>query len=285
MQNNYVPMRVFARKSMMKYVKVRELFRVTMAGMDYYKYFFGCKYPFKKYDQVYCYEFNSGAMENVGCVTITEGYLKRGKVLPQGDREQHAITVLHELAHMWFGNLVTMKWWDDLWLNESFATFMSHMALKYARGLDDYTLSWELFLGDKSWGLRTDQFSTTHPIVADCQNTEDAENIFDGISYGKGASFLKQLVSFISEKTFKNGLKTYFAKFAFKNTEFNDFITELQNACDESKLNFDLVKWADSWINTSGFNIFEPIIKETAGAHSRIEQFKIRQTMSAYGKN
>ena len=283
--NNYVPMRVFARKSMMKYVKVKDLFRVTMAGMDYYKYFFGCKYPFKKYDQIYWYEFNSGAMENVGWVTITEHYLKRGKIIPQGDREQHAITVLHELAHMWFGDLVTMKWWDDLWLNESFATFMSHMALKNAKGLEDYTLSWEIFIGDKSWGLRTDQFSTTHPIVANWENTEDAENIFDGISYGKGASFLKQLVAFISEKTFRVGLKTYFQKYAYQNTEFDDFISELQKACDELNQGFDLKSWAYSWINTSGFNIFEPHLKATTGDHSTIEEFKIIQSMSTYGEN
>jgi aminopeptidase N len=114
---------------------------------------------------------------------------------------------------MWFGNLVTMKWWDDLWLNESFATFMSHMCLAYAKGLEDYTLSWELFIGDKKWGLRTDMYSTTHPIAAACHTTEDADRIFDGISYGKGASFLKQLCHYIGEDSFRLGIQHYFANF------------------------------------------------------------------------
>ena len=182
----YAPMRILARKSIMKYIHVDDFFRVTMAGMDYYEEFFGRKYPFKKYDQIFVPEFNSGAMENVGCVTYTESYLCRGKVIPQSDKEQLANTALHELAHMWFGNLVTMKWWDDLWLNESFATFMAYMAQHNAKNLDDYTLSWEMFIAEKTWGMKTDQYSTTHPIVADCKTTEDADNIFDGISYGKG---------------------------------------------------------------------------------------------------
>lgn len=280
---NYVPMRVMARKSVMKYVKVEDFFRLTMAGMDYYAEFFGRKYPFKKYDQIFVPEFNMGAMENVGCVTFTEHYLFRGEVVPQSQREQLAITILHELAHMWFGNLVTMKWWDDLWLNESFATFMSHMALANAEGLDDYTLSWELFMFDKVWGLKTDQLSTTHSIAADCQTTEDADNIFDGISYGKGASFLKQMVAYISEQTFSNGLKTYFKKYAFKNTELIDFVQEMQFACDAANQNIKMVEWADSWIKTSGFNIFES--EMTVGPDGNISSFKLHQTLAEHGKN
>lgn len=282
---NYVPMRIIARKSIMKHVKTKEMFKVTMAGFDYYENFFDCKYPFKKYDQIFCPEFNAGAMENVGCVTFSERVLNRGSVITKTEKEEHAITVLHELAHMWFGDLVTMRWWDDLWLNESFATFMSHMSLEYAKGLEDYSLSWELFLSYKSWGLRTDQFSTTHPIAADCATTEDAENIFDGISYGKGAAFLKQLVAYVSEEVFRLGVGTYFKKYAYLNTELNDLITEIQLASDSKHLNIDLRKWCDTWIKTSGFNIFESKLKESGGAHSRITDFKIFQSLSLYGDN
>lgn len=281
---NYVPMRVMARKSVMKYVTVDDFFRLTMSGMDYYKNFFGVEYPFSKYDQIFCPEFNMGAMENVGCVTFTESYLFRGDVVPQSDKEQLGITILHELAHMWFGNLVTMKWWDDLWLNESFATFMSHMAMAYGENLDDYTLSWEIFLFDKSWGLKTDEFSTTHPIAADCATTEDAENIFDGISYGKGASWLKQLVAFLSQEVFSAGLKTYFSKYGFQNTELKDFIAELQKASDDAGQGIDVIQWAKSWISTSGFNVIEPILELSEDGQT-VNSFSLKQTLAEHGEN
>jgi aminopeptidase N len=280
----YVPMRVMARKSVMKFVQVEEFFKITMSGMDYYEEFFGRKYPFKKYDQIFAPEFNAGAMENVGCVTFTEHYLFRGKVVPQSNKEQLAITILHELAHMWFGNLVTMKWWDDLWLNESFATFMSHMALDNGEALKDYTLSWELFLYDKTWGMKTDDYSSTHPIAADCKTTEDADNIFDGISYGKGSAFLKQLVAYLSEETFKKGLQSYFKKFAFKNTELTDFIGELQSACNDLDQNIDVVEWCDSWIKTSGFNVISSELTLSSDG-STINSFKLFQGLSDYGEN
>jgi aminopeptidase N len=208
--DKHVPMRIFARKSIAQYVDHQEFFKITMAGMDYYKDFFGLAYPFRKYDQVYVPEFNAGAMENVGLVTYNEAYVPRSKTVPTVKKEGLAITILHELAHMWFGNLVTMKWWDDLWLNESFATFMSHISLANAKGLEKYTMSWELMIRYKSWGMKTDQFSTTHPIAADCKHTEDADVIFDGISYGKGASFLKQMCHYITEDVLKAGMIQYF---------------------------------------------------------------------------
>ena len=281
----YVPMRVMARKSVMKYVTVEEFFKLTMAGMDYYAEFFGQKYPFTKYDQIFVPEFNMGAMENVGCVTFTESYLYRGKVIPQSKKENLAITILHELAHMWFGNLVTMKWWDDLWLNESFATFMSHMALANAKGLEDYTLSWEIFIGDKTWGMKTDQFATTHPIAANCETTEDAENIFDGISYGKGSAFLKQLVAFLSEEAFRGGLKSYFKKYAYQNTELVDFIAEMQSACDDLSLTINVQKWCDSWIKTSGFNVIESELQISEGELPVVTGFKVFQSLSEHGEN
>ena len=239
----HVPMKIYARKSMMKYVNSEEFFKITMAGMTYYKDFFGCEYPFSKYDQVYCPEFNCGAMENVGCVTYTENYLDRDEIVPWVKKNSRAITILHELSHQWFGNLVTMKWWDDLWLNESFATFMSHISLEDAPELEEYKLSWNLFVRMNTWGLATDEFSTTHPVAADVKDTEDAENIFDGISYGKGASIMKQLMFFISEKTFRKGIRNYFSKYPYQNTQLIDLITVLQEACQEDEVETDLIAW------------------------------------------
>lgn len=282
---NYTPMRIFARKSMMKYVDTEEFFKISMAGMDYYKDFFGCDYPFSKYDQLYVPEFNCGAMENVGCVTYTENYLDREDVVPMIKKNNRAITILHEMSHMWFGNLVTMKWWDDLWLNESFATFMSHICLSDAKGLENYHFSWDLFLKDKSWGLKTDSYSTTHPVAADVKDTEDAENIFDGISYGKGAGIMKQLLFFISEDTFRLGIQKYFAKYAFQNTQLIDLISTFQEACDEMDVKVDLHQWCDSWIKTSGYNILDSELSETGGQDSKIKSFKITQTLSEYGVN
>jgi aminopeptidase N len=238
---NYVPMRILARKTFAKFVDAKEYFKLTMRGMDYYADFFGVAYPFRKYDQIFVAEFNAGAMENVGAVTFNESYIPRSSQLTQSDKEDLAITFLHELAHMWFGNLVTMKWWDDLWLNESFATFMSHICQQDAKGLEDYTLSWEIFNSCKEWGLATDQFNTTHPIAAACKNTEEADEIFDGISYGKGSAFLKELCFMIGEKTLRVGMKKYFKKFAHKNTELVDFIGSLNEACIECKVNVDLI--------------------------------------------
>lgn len=282
---NHVPMRIYARKSMMKYVPIEEFFKITMAGMDYYKDFFGKDYPFAKYDQVYVPEFNCGAMENVGCVTYTENYLDRDEVVPMVRRHTRAITILHELSHMWFGNLVTMKWWDDLWLNESFATIMSHISLEDAKGLEEYKLSWDGFVSYKSGGIRIDEYSTTHPVAADVKDTEDAENIFDGISYGKGASIMKQLIFLITEDVFRKGIKKYFAKYAFQNTVLNDLITILQEACDENGVDIDLHKWCQSWLKTSGLNYLDSELIETDDKSSKIKEFKITQSMSKYGTN
>jgi len=200
-------------------------------------------------------------------------------------KNRRAITILHEMSHMWFGNLVTMKWWDDLWLNESFATFMSHLCLSNAKGLEAYTFSWDIFSNSKEWGLDTDGYPSTHPVAADVKDTEDAENIFDGISYAKGASIMKQLLFFISEEVFKAGVQRYFEKYAYQNTKLEDLISTLQSACDDANLEVDLIEWCDSWIKTSGFNIFESNFKIDDSDKDKIEEFKIIQKMSKYGKN
>ena len=223
----FPPLRIWARKSLVGCVNAPEFFKVTMAGIEYYTEFFGQEFPFSKYDQVFAPEFNCGAMENVGCVTYNEGYLYRGQVPTRSQIDRFSITILHELAHQWFGNLVTMRWWDDLWLNESFATFMSILAQHYGKGLDDYTTGWLIFGGYKNWGINTDLLSTTHPVSTDCVHTDDAENIFDGISYGRGASFLKLLVFQIGEDALSAGMRIYFKRHAWGNTELPDFVRAL----------------------------------------------------------
>lgn len=159
-----------------------------------------------------------GAMENVGLVTYNDNYITRGEKFTRDKTENIYNTITHEISHMWFGNLVTMKWWDDLWLNESFANFVSYLCMESAPGLEDITLQWNIFLLEQNWGLNTDAVDTTHPIATKCESTADAEDIFDGISYGKGASWLHQMRFLFGMDTLKEGLKTYFAKYSHKNT-------------------------------------------------------------------
>ena len=188
------PMRIYARQSLMADVAAdtaNEMFKVTQAGIKYYQNLFGKKYSFPKYDQIFVPEFQSGAMENVGCVTFKEDYLARGQQKTLNKRMTLGITALHELAHHWFGNLVTMKWWDDLWLNESFATYVSYLAMDNSSELKYFKGEWSDFMDRKYAGINDDQKNTTHPIFAEIKAADDAQSVFDGISYGKGASFLK----------------------------------------------------------------------------------------------
>lgn len=187
-------MKIYARKSLLAQVTdFNEMFKVTQTGIRFYEKLFGKKYPFNKYDQVFVPEHNYGAMENVGCVTYNELYLYIGTTPTLAKRLRFSITNLHELAHMWFGNLVTMKWWDDLWLNESFATYMSFLSMTGSEELQYFDTAWTTFLRYKFWGINTDQKSSTHSICCDIKSTAEAVSLFDGISYGKGSSFLKQV--------------------------------------------------------------------------------------------
>ena len=179
---------------------------------------FSTPYPFDKLDQVFCPDYRMGAMENVGNITYNDEYIPRDEQYTRSKQEYIYNTILHEVSHMWFGNLVTMQWWDDLWLNESFANMISYICMDEAEGLEDITLAWNIFLDENFWGLSEDQKNTSHSIAATCNSTGEAEDIFDGISYGKGASWLKQLVFFFGKDILKEGLKTYFAKYSFKNT-------------------------------------------------------------------
>jgi aminopeptidase N len=246
---NGIPIRLFARKSLAKYVDHQEWLKITQQGLMFYGTQFGYPYPFAKYDQIIVPDFNEGAMENVGAVTFSERYIFRTKVT-QDKHMRRADTILHEMAHMWFGDLVTMRWWNGLWLNESFATFMSSWAIDQAT---QFTGIWQTFFTDiKTWAYREDQLVTTHPIELPVPDTDHAEANFDGITYGKGASTLKQLSFYLSEDDFREGLQRYFQKYAFKNTTLTDFIQMLSEASSQ-----DLSKWQHSWLQTTGVNTIQ----------------------------
>ncbi|MDO5618408.1 aminopeptidase N [Kocuria sp.] len=245
-----IPLGVFARKSLMKHVDAEEIFDLTKRGFAFYESQFDSPYPFEKYDQLFVPQFNAGAMENAGCVTFVESYVFRSR--PTLARvERRAITVLHELAHMWFGNLVTMRWWNDLWLNESFAEFASTLASAQAT---EYSNAWTTFASmEKSWAFEQDQLPTTHPIKADITDLEDVLVNFDGITYAKGASVLKQLVAWVGQDQFMAGLRTYFAKYGWTNAELKDLMAELEAASGR-----ELKDWSERWLETAGVNTLRP---------------------------
>ena len=192
-------------------------------------------------------------MENVGIVTYNDTYIERDELFSQTRWEFIFMVFLHEISHMWFGNLVTMKWWDDLWLNESFANFISYLNLDEAHG-NKYTKAWSLFLDESFWGLGEDQANTTHPISCDVLHTEAAMDIFDGISYGKGGAWLNQALFLFGREVFQLGLANYFKEFSFKNSTLDDFIGHMSKASKELKIERDFVKWAHSWLKTAGCN-------------------------------
>lgn len=245
-QSGDVELRLFSRESLSKFVRSDEWLNVTKQGLSFYQKYFNYPYPFKKYDQVVVPEFNMGAMENVAAVTFSEKYVKRGEPT-KVDREHLTNILLHEMAHQWFGDLVTMNWWNDLWLNESFATVMATMALNKAT---EFKKSWETFYSDdKNWGYTEDQYETTHPIETPVGNTDQAFANFDGITYGKGAAVLKQLFYFIGPESTKKGLHNYFIKHQFSNATLKDFFAALEEASGKN-----LKNWIQEWIRTAGLN-------------------------------
>ncbi|MDP4589263.1 MAG: aminopeptidase N [Candidatus Nanopelagicales bacterium] len=256
------PLGLFCRNSLAEYLDPEDLFTVTKQGFKYFEEAFDYGYPFEKYDQLFVPEFNAGAMENAACVTHHESYVFRSKVT-RATYEQRANTVLHEMAHMWFGDLVTMKWWDDLWLNESFAEWAAHHASVEAT---QYTEAWVNFVNQrKSWGYRQDQLPTTHPIVADMFDLDAVEVNFDGITYAKGASALRQLVAWVGEDAFFTGIRAYFKKHAWGNTELQDLLVELEQACGRS-----LKDWTQRWLQTAGVNTLRPEIVVEGGKYKSV---------------
>ena len=248
-----IPLGVFCRESLGEYLDADYIFEKTRQGFEFFEREFGYPYPFEKYDQLFVPEYNMGAMENIGAVTFTESYVFRSQVT-DAMRERRVITILHELAHMWFGDLVTMRWWNDLWLNESFAEYMSTLGVAEATEWSD---CWTTFVAsEKSWAYRQDQLPSTHPIVAEIRDLEDVMVNFDGITYAKGASVLKQLVAWVGRKPFMQGVHEYFMKHEYSNTELTDLLTEL-----EAQSGRDLGDWSKKWLETAGVNTLRPVFK------------------------
>jgi aminopeptidase N len=253
---------VFCRASLAEHLDAQDVLDITKAGFGHFEAAFATPYPFGKYDQLFVPEFNAGAMENAGAVTIAEEYVFRSRVTDAA-YEQRSNTILHELAHMWFGDLVTMTWWDDLWLNESFAEWASHWANVEATR---YVEAWTTFNNQrKAWGYRQDQLPSTHPIVADMVDLEAVEVNFDGITYAKGASALRQLVAWVGEEQFLAGLRTYFAKYAWQNTTLADLLAEL-----EASSGRDVHGWAAKWLETSGVNQLHPEVTIEDGHYTAV---------------
>jgi aminopeptidase N len=262
-----IPLGVFCRKSLFEFLDAEYVFEKTKQGFEFFEQQFDYPYPFEKYDQLFVPEFNAGAMENAGAVTFTETYVFRSKVT-DAVKERRVVTILHELAHMWFGDLVTMRWWSDLWLNESFAEYMSTLATQEAT---EWHGAWATFASlEKSWAYRQDQLPSTHPIVAEINDLEDVQVNFDGITYAKGASVLKQLVAWVGQEPFMRGVSDYFKNHAFQNTELKDLLKELENQSGR-----DLSEWSKLWLETAGVNTLRPEIVEKDGI---IESFAILQS-------
>ncbi|MCU1593091.1 MAG: aminopeptidase [Frankiales bacterium] len=262
---------LYCRSSLIQHLDPDDLFTVTKQGFDFYHRVFDYRYPFGKYDQLFVPEFNAGAMENAGAVTFLEDYVFRSKVTDAA-YERRAETVLHEMAHMWFGDLVTMRWWDDLWLNESFATYMSVLAQVEATR---YKGGWTTFANtEKTWAYRQDQLPSTHPIAADIVDMESVKVNFDGITYAKGASVLKQLVAWVGQDAFLAGLRTYFVRHEYANTTLADLLVELEAASGR-----DLSSWTTEWLETAGVNTLRAVFE--TGPDGIITSFHLAQEAPA----
>jgi aminopeptidase N len=245
-----IPLGICCRQSLAQYLDADEIFDITRRGFDYFHGAFGVRYPFGKYDQLFVPEYKGGAMENVGCITFLDDYIFRSKVT-DASREDRADAILHEMAHMWFGDLVTMKWWDDLWLKESFASWASAVAQTDATR---WTGAWTTFAGVwKAWACRQDQLPSTHPIAADIPDIEAVEVNFDGITYAKGAAVLKQLVAYVGRENFLTGVRAYFGDHAWANATLADLLTALEQPSGR-----DLTSWSKSWLETAGVNTLRP---------------------------
>ncbi len=266
-----IPLGVFCRGSLAQYMDPEYIFEKTKEGFEYFEKAFDFPYPFEKYDQLWVPDFNAGAMENAGAVTFTETYVFRSAVT-DAVRERRVVTILHELAHMWFGDLVTMRWWNDLWLNESFAEYASTLATADAT---EWKEAWTTFAAlEKNWAYRQDQLPSTHPIVAQINDLEDVQVNFDGITYAKGASVLKQLVAWVGQEPFLRGVASYFKKHQWQNTELNDLLVELERESGR-----ELTSWSKLWLETAGVNTLKPVIE--TDSDGVITRFDVIQTAIA----
>jgi aminopeptidase N len=255
-EHDGIPLGIFCRQSLAAYLDPDEIFEVTRQGFDYFHAAFGVRYAFGKYDQLFVPEYKAGAMENAGAVTFLEDYIFRSRVT-DARHEARAETSLHEMAHMWFGDLVTMRWWDDLWLNESFATWASTVAQAEATRWPN---AWTTFSQDwKAWAYRQDQLPSTHPIAADIVDIAAVEVNFDGITYAKGAAVLKQLVAYVGRENFLAGVRAYFAKHAWSNASLGDLLDALEHASGR-----ELAGWSKAWLESAGVNTLRPRFQTAA---------------------
>ncbi|MER0479915.1 aminopeptidase N [Streptomyces sp. Edi2] len=262
-----VPLGALCRKGLAKHFDADDVFTVTKQGLDFFHDHFDFPYPFGKYDSAFVPEYNLGAMENPGCVTFREEFIFRGKVT-EASYEHRANVILHEMAHMWFGDLVTMQWWDDLWLKESYADFMGAFALVGATRFAD---GWITFANRrKSWAYHADQLPSTHPVTADIRDLEDAKLNFDGITYAKGAAVLKQLVAYVGQDAFLEGARRYFKRHAYGNTRLGDLLAALEETSGR-----ELASWSRAWLETAGVNSLTPQV--TYDAQDRITELSILQ--------
>ena len=272
-EHGEIALGIFCRATLAEFMDAERLFTQTKQGFGFYHKNFGVPYAFGKYDQLFVPEFNAGAMENAGAVTFLEDYVFRSKVT-RASYERRAETVLHEMAHMWFGDLVTMRWWDDLWLNESFATFASVLCQSEAT---EFTEAWTTFANvEKSWAYRQDQLPSTHPVAADIPDLAAVEVNFDGITYAKGASVLKQLVAYVGLDHFLSGLRDYFRAHAFDNATFDDLLAALEKASGR-----DLSDWGRQWLKTTGLNTLRADFD--VDADGRFTRFAVSQSGAAPG--
>ncbi|MER6270776.1 aminopeptidase N [Streptomyces sp900105755] len=262
-----IPLGAMCRKGLAPYFDADDVFLVTKQGLDFFHEHFDYPYPFGKYDQAFVPEYNLGAMENPGLVTFREEYIFRGKVT-QASYEARANVILHEMAHMWFGDLVTMVWWDDLWLKESFADFMGTFANV---GATRFQNAWTTFANRrKAWAYRADQLPSTHPITADIRDLQDAKLNFDGITYAKGASVLKQLVAYVGQDAFLEGARRYFKRNAYGNTRLGDLLSVLAETSGR-----DMGAWAGKWLQTAGVNSLTPQV--LLDADGRVAELAVLQ--------
>ncbi|MFJ6697775.1 aminopeptidase N [Streptomyces sp. NPDC091272] len=266
-----IPLGAMCRKGLAKHFDADDVFLITKQGLDFFHENFDYPYPFGKYDQAFVPEYNLGAMENPGLVTFREEYIFRGRTTTAA-YEGRANVILHEMAHMWFGDLVTMQWWDDLWLKESFADFMGSFSMVEATRFSD---GWITFTNRrKAWAYRADQLPSTHPITADIRDLQDAKLNFDGITYAKGASVLKQLVAYVGRDAFLEGARRYFKAHAYGNTQLGDLLSVLEETSGR-----DLAEWSRAWLQTAGVNSLTPAL--TYDAEGRVTELAVLQEAAA----
>ncbi|WP_296499116.1 aminopeptidase N [uncultured Actinomyces sp.] len=266
-----VPLGVYCRKSLAEHMDSAEILDLTKRGFAYYENLFATPYAFTKYDQIFVPEFNAGAMENAGCVTHRDDYIFRSRPV-EARVERRAVTILHELAHMWFGDMVTMTWWNDLWLNESFAEFTSTLA---TAEVTRWSQAWTTFQTlEKGWAYNQDQLSSTHPVAAEINDLHDVEVNFDGITYAKGASVLAALVGYVGRDNFFAGIQRYLAAHAYANAELADLLRELETVSGR-----DLSTWTRLWLQEAGVTTLR--MQVTTDADSVITQAAVRQEIPA----